>query len=69
MAKVQLPVFGFTVECKDGEGNLFYIKINTYSESEAIQEVTQFVNNNYSGACIVVRIDKSYTEPFTGIIN
>lgn len=69
---MNLPLFGYLVECKrkdlEGESALFYIKVNSYTEAEALEEVKKYVADNYTD-CEAVKVDKTYKYPFIGVIN
>ena len=69
---MNLPLFGYLVECKrkdlEGESALFYIKVNSYTEAEALEEVRRYIADRYID-CEVVKVDTTYSYPFMGIIN
>ena len=68
---MQLPLFGYTIECKrkdlDSDEAVFHIKINSYSDDDALDETRKYLEIYFTD-CEVVKVDKTYDKPFSGVL-
>lgn len=68
---VNLPLFGYMVECKrkdlDGDEATFYVKVNSYSDGDALDEARKYLEMYFTD-CEVVKVETSYKYPFIGVI-